>query len=396
MITKLTADLVYPVSGPAMQDSVIILNEEGKILQLDSIKNHDINSVKKIEGFIIPGLINTHCHLELSHMKAKVDTGTGLIPFIQSVVSFRDIDQHVILQAIADADTDMSENGIVAVGDISNKIDTVSTKLKSKIHYYTFIEAFDFLNDQEATQTFTGYKDVYDLFPDQEHLQKSMVPHAPYSVSKSLFELINDTNAGSQRTVSIHNQETNHENQFFIDKSGDLLDFYAGFGLPLDMFTPIGKPSIYYALKHMDPNQRTLFVHNTMMSKTDIAATKHWSPHVYFATCPNANLYIENRLPQYQDFMNANVKMTIGTDSLTSNWQLSVLDEMKTIHKYQSYIDFDTLLSWATINGAEALGLDHKFGTIEEGKSPGLNVLYHRGITDKFDLLKAEITPVTY
>ncbi|HUR31557.1 MAG TPA: amidohydrolase family protein, partial [Saprospiraceae bacterium] len=88
--------------------------------------------------------------------------------------------------------------------------------------------------------------------------------------------------------------------------------------------------------------------------------------------CPNANLYIENRLPRYASFIEADARMTIGTDSLTSNWQLSVLEEIKTIAKYQSIIPFDMLLQWATWNGAKALGKDDLFGSLEKGKSPGL------------------------
>ena len=67
--------------------------------------------------------------------------------------------------------------------------------------------------------------------------------------------------------------------------------------------------------------------------------------------------------------------MTIGTDSLTSNWQLCVLEEMKTIAKYQSYVTTSQLLEWATINGARALGFDDELGSIEEGKRCGLNLL---------------------
>jgi len=396
MIKKLTADLVYPVNGPALKDAVIVLDENGTILNIDTMQNHDIQTVEKLRGFIIPGLINTHCHLELSHMKAKVETGTGLIPFIQSVVSFRDIAQDIIDEAITAADAEMYQNGIVAVGDISNRIDTAIIKQKSRLHYYTFVEAFDFLNDAEAKATFDNYKTVFDHHGGEDQLHKSMVPHAPYSVSPTLFGMLNTINAGTQKTVSIHNQETVHENQFFINKTGEMLDFYKGFDLPLDDFKPNGEPSIYYALEHMDPNHRTLFVHNTEMSSVDIAAAKQWSPHIYFATCPNANLYIENRLPVYKDFIDAQVKMTIGTDSLTSNWQLSVLEEMKTIHKFQSAVDFETLLTWATKNGAESLGFDDRLGTIEEGKTPGLNLIFHDNIDHKFDLSKANIKALTF
>lgn len=122
-------------------------------------------------------------------------------------------------------------------------------------------------------------------------------------------------------------------------------------------------------MDNMDPNQRTLFVHNTMTSDADIKAAHKWSDKVYWATCANANLYIENRLPNYKTFIDNNACMTIGTDSLTSNWRLSILDEMKTISKYQSYVDFETLLRWATLNGAEALGFEDELGSFEVGKN---------------------------
>ncbi|MBP6681145.1 MAG: amidohydrolase family protein, partial [Saprospiraceae bacterium] len=107
----------------------------------------------------------------------------------------------------------------------------------------------------------------------------------------------------------------------------------------------------------------------------DIEAAQSWSDQVYWATCANANLYIENRLPFYKHFIDAGARMTIGTDSLTSNWQLSILEEMKTISRYQSYVPFETLLQWATLNGAMALGMEDTLGSLDKGKTPGVLVL---------------------
>ena len=371
---KITADFVFPISSPSIKEGVIILDETGKILSIDKRKNHDLSTLEIHQGVIVPGFVNTHCHLELSHMKNKVATGTTLIPFISSVVKFRDIPQKEIDAAIEKADQEMYDNGIVAVGDISNKTDTAATKAKSPIRYYTFVEMFDFLQEAWAEPEFEKYKIVFEKHSDDGENKKSAVPHAPYSVSKKLFSLINELN-NDDCTVSIHNQETPAENEFFEKKTGGFIDFYAGFGIPITDWQPTGKPSIHYALEHMNPNVRTLLVHNTMCTKEDIQAAQDWSDNVYWATCANANLYIENRLPNYQLFINADAKMTIGTDSLTSNWQLSVLDEMKTISKYQSYIPFETLIRWATLNGAEALGFEKDLGSLEEGKTPGLNLL---------------------
>ncbi len=371
---KITANWLFPVASPPIERGVVVISEEGKILAIEAREDHDPASLEIYTGVIVPGFVNTHCHLELSHMKGRVETGLGLLPFLKSVVAFRDISMETILDAIAKADLEMREAGIVAVGDISNKLDTAAQKDKSSMRYYTFVEAFDFLSDARTEATFQQAETVLAGQSTAHGNRKSLVPHAPYTVSRELFRRINAAN-DPDATVSIHNQETPHEDAFFRTKTGGFVDFYRGFNLPLDGFNATGKTSIHYTLENMDARCRTLLVHNTMTSPEDIQMAQAWGEHVYWATCPNANLYIENRLPDYRLFLDHKARMTIGTDSLTSNWQLSVLEEMKTIARYQSYVPFETLLRWATLNGAQALGFEAELGSIEVGKSPGLNWL---------------------
>lgn len=372
---KITAEKIYTAKEPAVENQVLIVDEkDGRILAIEPEAGHDPASIEHYRGVIVPGFINTHCHLELSHMKGRVDTGTGLLPFLKSVVQFRDIPMEEILEAIDRADREMQEEGIVAVGDISNKADTASRKEASPIRYYTFVEMFDFLQPDQAEVHFNQYKEVFDQHARSEKTSSSCVPHAPYTVSPELFRLINSVN-DKPGTVSIHNQETEAENELFLNKTGGFADWYDSFGFSLDHFEAGGSPSILYALQHMDPAHRTLFVHNTMTTPRDIEAAKAWNDQVYWATCPNANLYIENRLPNYRHFLETDARVTIGTDSLTSNWQLSVLEELKTIARYQSYVPFETLIRWACLNGAMALGFEEDLGSIEVGKRPGLNLL---------------------
>lgn len=368
---KFSADLIFPVSGPPVSNTVVITDEEGKILAMEPAHDHDASTVLYLNGILVPGFINTHCHLELSHLKNMVPTGTGLLPFLKGVVSLREFPMEAILEAIDKGDQEMYEAGIVAVGDISNKADTAARKNNSKIRYYTFVEMFDFIQDALAQKSFEQYKQVFDEQSVANGNKKSCVPHAPYTVSKKLFKLLDEVNP-LDVTISIHNQETAHENALFLKKAGGFLSFFRDFGFDMDNFQPTGANSIFYAMEYMNPARRTLFVHNTMTTREDLAAAKAWSDHTFWATCPNANLYIENRLPDYSCFLENNVCVTIGTDSLTSNWKLSILEEMKSILKFQSYLKFETVLEWATLNGAKALGFDKDLGSIEPGKKPGL------------------------
>lgn len=383
VVHKFSADIVYPVSGTPIPDGVVVVGEGGKILSVDAREVHDPASLDIRRGALVPGFINAHCHLELSHMRGKVETGTGLIPFIQGVVTQREAPAEIIEDAVMRAEREMLEEGIVAVGDISNTADTFHLKVQGNLRYYTFIELFDFLQDAEADKVFSNWAKVYEQLAHTFGSDKALVPHAPYSVSRKLFHTINAFNAGPRRTISIHNQETPPENELFLSGNGAFYAFYEGFGVSLAAFRATGKPSIHYALEHMDPDHRTLFVHNTLTTLDDLKAAHDWSPHTFWATCPNANLYIENRLPDYRVFMDAGARVCIGTDSLTSNWRLSILDELRTISRYQSYVPFADLLRWATLNGAQALGFDDTLGSLEPGKAPGVLLLENLGVHNK-------------
>lgn len=370
-VHKFTADQVHTLTSDDTSPRVIVTDDTGRIADISPLEDHDPASVQKLQGVLCPGFINTHCHLELSHMKGLVDTGIGLLPFLKSVVQYRDFPEDIVQQAIADGDEEMRRDGIVAVGDISNKIDTAAIKEISDIRYYTFVEMFDFLQPALTNKTIEQYTAVFHDHSDDSGNAKSFVPHAPYTVSDELYEHIRQQK-GSDLTISIHNQETAHEDRLFLNKSGGFLDFYEGFGFDLNHFEAPGTSSLSHAIKRLDPKQRTLFVHNTMTTAVDIKTAQSWSSKVHWATCANANLYIENQLPDYRLFTAENARMTIGTDSLTSNWQLSIMEEIKAIKKYKSYLNLTTLLTWACKNGAEALGFQDELGTLEIGKQPGL------------------------
>ena len=384
MIRKISADYIYPVSTEPIKGGIITYDDQnGEIFSVDAPTSVNSVEVEYFSGILIPGFINAHCHLELSHLKGQIPTGTGLLPFLKAVVTLREFPQDVILEAIEVQDRAMWEAGIMAVGDISNKIDTAACKRKSPVRYATFIEFFDFMQPQLTSKFVFQYVDVYHQFNPKKEDKLSAVPHAPYTVTEGLFAEINKIN-DSQSIISIHNQETVHEDDLFMRGTGGFPSFFKDFGFDFSTFAPTGKPSIYYAMENMNPHHKTLFIHNTKTLSTEIQAASQWSKEeVYWVSCPNANLYIENQLPNYSLFLEQKAKVCLGTDSLSSNWQLSILEEIKTLSKYCSYLDFETLLSWATLNGAEALGMSDTLGSLTPGKKPGILLLENLSADNK-------------
>lgn len=367
----ISADFVLPISSEPIANGVIQLDENNTVIRVGKREDFPTVDIHNFSGIILPGFINAHCHLELSHMQGICETGTGLIAFISKVVSLRDFDRELILDSIIRRDKEMFEAGIQAVGDICNKTDTASCKEESPIHYYSFVEMFDLLQPSLTASTIETYSQVFNAQSDKGHNKKSLAPHAPYSVTPALFQFINDRNP-EDSVSSIHMQETRDEDALFQDGSGGFPAFYKNLGLSLDHFEPRGLRSMDYTLNHMAAGRPYLFVHNTQSTREDIEKAHSWSDKIYWVTCPNANMYIENALPDYRNFLDTEARVCLGTDSIMSNWQLSIWEELKTIRKHQSFIPISELLRWATINGARALQYDDLLGSIEPGKRPGL------------------------
>jgi cytosine/adenosine deaminase-related metal-dependent hydrolase len=366
------ADYVFPVYAEPIKNGIVTVDDFGKIISVtDSPLPDQTQPVERLSGIICPGFVNTHCHLELSHLEGKLTTKSGLVSFIKEVLKFRDIDKPLIVEAAAKADNDMYAYGIVAVGDISNTNNSLEIKANSKIYYHTFVEVLGFL-PASADEIFDKGLALLKEFKPQPW---SITPHAPYSVSKELFRLIKKYSDTGHNLLSIHNQECDDENKFYRYKMGAFNELYEFFGMDTSHFKPQARNSLQSIVPLLTSKQDILLVHNTCTNLKDIYFLKRFDRRIHWCFCPNANLYIENRLPKINLFVNQGFNLTLGTDSLASNTSLDMVSEMRTIQKKFPLISTETLIEWATINGARFLGIDNDKGTLETGKTPGLNLI---------------------
>jgi aminodeoxyfutalosine deaminase len=352
---------------------VLITNEKGVVEDIVSITEAG-NDLQEFKGILSPGFINCHCHLELSHMKGKIPEKTGLVDFVFKVITERHHPEEEILQSISDAEGEMLENGIVAVGDICNNILSIPQKQKQRLQYYNFIEASGWLPGVANTR-FERALNMYEEYRVQNPKSGiSIVPHAPYSVSENLWKQIQPF--FEDKVVTIHNQETAFEDEFFLQGSGDLVRMYKMMEIDNSHHIPTKKSSLQSYFEKVKKVKNVLLVHNTFTQQDDLdyiqLQTINHKPQTFFCLCPNANLYIENILPPIEMFRKNNCDIVLGTDSLASNWSLNILDEIKTICKQNSLIPLYEILQWATINGARALQLDNELGSFKKGKKPGV------------------------
>jgi len=376
---KFSADKIFD-GYQFLQQKVLITDTAGVIVDLIDEKESS-DYVEKLNGILCPGLINAHCHLELSHMKGHIPKHTGLVDFVLKVITERHFAEHDILEAIEDAEDEMLQNGIVAVGDICNNTLSIAQKNKGRLQYHNFIETSGFV-PAFAKDRFEKSLEILKEYRANNEQRSTITPHAPYSVSPLIFSMINGL--PSNNVVTIHNQETAAENEFFEKGTGDFLRLYQQMGIDISFFKPTGKTSLQTWWPHFTKEQSIILVHNVSTSAKDLSFVKLPTancqlPTAFLCLCPNANLYISNTLPDVNMLMKHTDEIVLGTDSLASNDQLSILAEIKTLQQYCKDIDLETLLRWATSNGARALQMDATFGSFEKGKQPGVILIDEAG-----------------
>jgi Cytosine deaminase and related metal-dependent hydrolases len=384
---RFTAQYVITNSGPPLKRGVITTEDDGTIISIENTNGNlkEEHSIEFYNGIIIPGFVNCHCHLELSHMKGYTSRGMGLGGFIEQVRSTRDSTKESIFASVCSADNHMFKEGIVLCADVCNTSDSFKIKKESRIRYINLLEVFG-LNPDKAEKRMEDITNVAGTAKEMD-LQFSLVPHSAYSMSLTLFRLLKNESLNNKVT-SVHFMETAGEEIFLSNQTGPLMSSYKRSGLmPPRLET--AKNHVDVILNEITKSGNLILVHNTFADRKTIRMIKERG-NLFWCLCPNSNIYIENQIPQLNLLIEEGCEIVIGTDSLASNTTLSILEELKTLQFNFPDILIEDLVLWATMNGAKALGEEERFGSIEAGKRPGLLVL------ENVDLQNMKLLPESF
>lgn len=323
--------------------------------QYDAATLDGIAGVEFHAGVLCAGFVNAHSHLELAYLKGAIAERGGYASFAASMAAVRNnFSEEERLTAIAEADRAMWEEGVDAVADIVNGPTSFATKAASPILYHSFAEVFGLRSCNLAEQRALLANPC-----------TTLTPHSTYSLSEAAFRAACEGD-GSQ-PLSIHFLESEAEAELYRGH-GSLHEWYEQMGFECDFLhhsTPAER-----LVRSVPHDRSVLLVHNCYLTEEDIdTIMNHFTAPVYWVLCPRSNSYISGLEPRTVALMRARgLNICIGTDSLASNWSLSMLDELK---RFKG-VPLDELLGWATLGGAKALGLDHTLGVVEVGRRCGI------------------------
>ena len=349
------------------------------MLEVGSYEGIDSHyGVEFYSGILIPGMVNAHTHLELSYLKGSVAPGGGFTGFADGLANVRNNFSRMQQEQASDyRDARMFAEGVSVVGDISNGDVTFGVKKRSRVHYHTFLEIFGLKARAET---------ILPLLAEArtEGLAATITPHSTYSLDDHAFL---EAVGGPEHTpLSIHFMESREEEELYAGH-GAMHDWYKARGWSIDF------PAIYTSpaeriVRCIPADRRILLVHNTFITRREVdMLAAHFGDNVTFVLCPRSNRYINDAEPPARMLMDAGVRVATGTDSLASNTDLSMIDELRSLRG----IPLETLLRWATSAGAEAIGVEGVYGSIETGKRPGI-VLVEGVDPDRMELTAGTTT----
>lgn len=381
-----SAQYVFTNSCPPLKRPVITAKDDGTIISIDdtSGKLSEKEGIEFYNGIIIPGFVNCHCHLELSHMKERIPEATGLSDFLMTVSTTRSSFKGDENQAIARADNEMFKEGIVLCGDVCNTSSTFDLKKESAIRYINLLEVFG-IDSSTSKKRMDEILKVADK-AEELNLPHWIIPHSVYSLSLSLFRLLKEYTI-SNKVSSIHFMESHWEKVFLKKHTGSIMNSYKRF-LSSDSNLITSEDHVSAILDEVTLNGNLILVHNIWIERDQIISLKKRN-NLYWCLCPNSNLFIEKKLPPVKLLIGEGCEIVLGTDGLSSNKRLSILEELKTLQENFPFISLEDLISWSTVNGARALNEDNWAGKIESGKKPGLLLL------QDIDLANLKLLPET-
>lgn len=346
--------------GELLPNPVVEVAADGVILSVtttcDPSQIDRTSSTEFYSGIMCAGFVNAHSHLELAYLRGEIEEGSGFAGFASKIGQVRgNFSDEERDRAVALADIEMRQEGIVAVGDIVNGSSSYDVKRSSSIKYHNFAELFGLRScDTSAVDPLLALPDT------------TITPHSIYSLNDELFRRV--AHAESEAPLSIHFMESPAEAELFAGR-GALHEWYKRVGFECD-FLHYGSPA-KRIVSSVPRDRSVILVHNCCVEAEDIELImSHFTAPVYWCVCPESNRYISALRPPLELLRNHKLNICVGTDSLASNHKLSMLNELRSMAE----VPLAERLDWATRGGANALGMK-EFGEIAVGKSPQINII---------------------
>jgi cytosine/adenosine deaminase-related metal-dependent hydrolase len=365
----LTASWVLPITGAPIRGGRVAV-DEGRIAWVGGAgaAGEPRGELRRLgDGVLLPGLVNAHCHLELSHLAGQLPLGGGFVPWVEALVGARArFGDAEVAAAAAAAIAFLERRGTAAVGDVSNTLAHVSALAASRLDAVVFMEllAWDPAR-AEASLSWAEERARAVAALLRPGLEVRLAAHAPHSVSPELMRLL--VRRGGPG--AIHLAESMDESRFLLDGTGAWPAFLEARGLGHVAFDPPGVSPVRHVEEQGALHPQLVAAHAVQVDGADRELLARRGVHVVL--CPRSNRNLGVGRADLPALLLSGVRLALGSDSLASVETLDVLDDAVLLHRQFPGVDPATIVRMATAGGAAALGRDD-LGALAPGRRAAL------------------------
>jgi cytosine/adenosine deaminase-related metal-dependent hydrolase len=308
---------------------------------------------------ILPGFVNAHTHLDLTGARGQCAPEHDFTQWLRRVIAFRRSRTPAEVQTdIATGLAECLRFGTTLIGDISAGGMSWDLLLQANCRAIVFDELLG-LTEERGQQSWQAVQ-AWLSQATCSRLRAGISPHAPYSVRRSLYQMVG---AGTLPNAT-HLAETQAELELLRCRSGPFVDFLK----ELNVWDPSGLVDDPLDVMKMLP--RGVFVHCNYLDPT-----APFTPTQTVVVCPRTHAAFGHPRHPFPEMLERGVRVALGTDSLASNPDLDILGEARFLRRHYPEVDPALVLRMLTLNGAEALGFGGVTGSLAPGKSADLVVV---------------------
>ena len=365
---RLSAGWVVPIEGPPISDGAVLVGADGRIAALGEdaqVPRPDNGPVHHYPGAaIIPGLINTHTHLELTDLAGQVeeDDFPAWIRRLRELKEQSGTEQY--LTAAKRGVEACWASGVTTVADTGDRAVVLQALRECGGSGIAYQEVFGPHPDQAPTSMAQLRETVARLRSfESDRVRLGISPHAPYTVSGPLYRMAAEFAAREGLPTAVHLAESLAETQLLRAAAGPFADAWQRRGIPLPVMP--GRSPVAWLDEHGALTERTLCIHVVQLDAGDVARLA--AAGVAVAHCPRSNRRHGHGAAPLAQLLEAGVRVGVGTDSVVSLGPLDLLAEARAARELAS-LSWDEALRLATLDAARALGLEPEIGSLAPGK----------------------------
>ncbi len=375
---------IVPVDSPAIPGGVVTVRN-GRIIAVgQTAAGSPVRDLGDVA--LLPGLINAHTHLEFSLLERPLgQPGMGFAIWIAGVVEHR---KQQIQQLMVETDgfqrfrrrsalaglAESHASGVVAIGDIATPGWPRECFPASELNATIFLELLGLdasKHDHLMSMARSFVQDVQDTAGD---VRPGLSPHAPYTASPQLVTSVCQLSATERFPVAMHLAESRDELEMLATKRGRMVEVLDGIGAwHPDVLPAVSAPRDY--LQRLATAHRALVVHGNYLTPDEIQFLGQHRERMSVIYCPRTHAFFGHERYPLLEMLTAGVRIAVGTDSRASNPDLKLLEELKLVAHQHPDVPPEQVLRMGTLSGAEALGIDHDYGSIMPGKIARLTVV---------------------